>query len=176
TYTWSRANGIWRHEPSGTTYIVGDALFADGVVERYEAMMWVSGPGVNLITTADAPADCSAVAGDPLVYTARVVNAGADAAAAVLTVDLPPASEAVFASAVPTPSSATPTQLVFDLGSLDANGGLVEVSITMTAVGPGTTPTLSFSAAAPGEVHADNNAASASTRITPTPPATAAAT
>ena len=174
-YTTSNAQGIWRHEESGTTYIVGHAH--NSVLDRDEAIMWVTGPGVNLITSATAPADCSAAPGDQLTFTARILNAGAESSGPVtLTVHLPPAGVATFASSTPAPSTVSPTQITIDLPDLSPLGGHADVSVTLTAVGQGAAAELIFEASAAGEVHAANNTASAASVITPVPPATAAAT
>ncbi len=174
-YDDSVGNGIWRHTESGTTYVVGSAT--DSVTGRMRAMMWVTGPGVNLITGAGGPADCAAGVGDEMVFTARVVNAGAEASGPVtLTVTLPPASVATFVGSTPAPSSVSPTEVTIDLGPLAAVGGTAEVTVTLAAVGAGETAEVVFSASAAGEVHAENNTTTASSRITPVVPATAAAT
>ncbi len=174
-YTTSNAQGIWRHEESGTAYIVGHAH--NSVTGQDEAIMWVTGPGVNLITGAAAPADCAAAPGDELTFTARVLNAGAESSGPVtLTVQLPPAGVATFTSSTPAPSTVSPTQITIDLPDLAPLGGYADVTVTLTAVGQGGTAELVFDAAAPGEVHAANNTASAASVITPAPPVAAAAT
>jgi hypothetical protein len=174
-YSMSVAFGIWRHMESGTTYVVGSATNAETL--NTEAMMWVTGPGVNLITSALAPADCSTAPGDTMVYTARVINAGEDAAGSVtLTVELPPASVATFAGSSPAPSSVSPTHVTIDLGSLAGVGGYADVTVNLTAVQAGAVAELGFVATAAGEVHAENNAATAASQITPTPPSQAVAT
>ena len=168
-YATSIALGIWRHMESGTTYVVGSAT--DAVTNRFQAMMWVTGPGVNLITSAEAPPDCSATAGDSLVYTGRVINAGADASGPVtVTVSLPPASVATFVGSVPAPVAVSATEVTIELASLAPTGGSADLTITLTAAQPGAVAELTISAAAAGEVHAENNAAVASSKITPTPP------
>jgi len=171
-YATSNAQGIWRHAESGTAYIVGYAH--NSVRGQDEAIMWVTGPGVNLITGAAGAGDCAAAVGEEMVFRARVVNAGAEAAGAVtLTVALPPASVATFVGSTPAPSSVSPTEVTIDLGSLAALGGAAEVTVTLAAVGAGQTAEVVFSASAAGEVHAANNTASAASRIVPAP-ATAA--
>jgi hypothetical protein len=148
---------------SGTTYVVGYGVNA--TTTRNEALMWVNGPGVNLITSPAAPADDSASVGGSVPFTVRVLNAGASAAGQVtLTVDLPPASIATFASAVPAPTTVSATQAVFNLGALGAGGAFADVSITLTAVSSNTA-TIVATSTATGEADPANNTASASTHI-----------
>jgi hypothetical protein len=174
-YTTSAAVGIWRHAASGTTYVVGYAQNT-AASNRREAVMWVNGPGVNLITSPAAPADCSAAAGGTLAYSVRVLNAGADASGPVtLTVDLPPAGVATYAQATPAPTNVTATQLTFDVSPLAALGGFSDVSITLNAVGGGATATITASASAAGEMDPTNNTASASSRVQPSAASFAAA-
>jgi hypothetical protein len=162
-YSQSDALGIWRHMDSGTTYVVGYGVNA--TTTRNEALMWVNGPGVNLITSPAAPADDSASVGGSVPFTVRVLNAGASAAGQVtLTVDLPPASIATFASAVPAPTTVSATQAVFNLGALGAGGAFADVSITLTAVSSNTA-TIVATSTATGEADPANNTASASTHI-----------
>jgi uncharacterized repeat protein (TIGR01451 family) len=163
--TESNALGVWRHAASGTTYVVGYGFNATS--NQREAVMWVNGPGVNLITSPAAPADDSAAVGEPITFTVRVLNAGPVAASPVtLTIDLPPASIATYTSAVPAPASVTATQVVFNLGSLAGSGAFTDVSITLTGAASDTA-TIVATSAATGEADPTNNAASASTHIRP---------
>jgi len=176
TYNNSGAVGIWRHADSGTTYVVGYAENTS-TGSRREAIMWVNGPGINLITSPAAPADCSAGVGGELTYSVRVLNAGpTDSGPVTLTVDLPPSAVATYSSAVPAPTSVSATQLAFTIGPIAGSGAFADVSITLTAAGAGATATITASAATAGEVDPTNNTASASSRIQPAAPAAAPAT
>jgi hypothetical protein len=167
--TESNALGVWRHEASGTTYIVGWGL--RGATQQREAVMWVNGSGTNLIASAAAPADSSAAPGQPMTYAVHVLNAGPVASGPVtLTVTLPPAGVATFASSTPAPTSLTSSQAVFTLSPISGSGGAApNVSITLTAHGSGTTATITAAASTAGEVDPTNNTASASSLIQGTP-------
>ena len=162
--TESNALGVWRHAASGTLYIVGYGL--NSATNQRQAVMWVNGEGTNLIASAAAPADDSAAPGQPMAYTVRVQNAGPVASGPVtLTVTLPPAGVATYASATPAPSSVSSSQVTFTLPSIAGSGALTDVSITLTAVGSGTTATLAATAATASEADPTNNACSAASRI-----------
>jgi len=168
-YLTSIAQGIWRHLESGTTYVVGSAV--SEATNQPHAMMWVTGPGVNLITSAEAPPSCSAAPGDAMVFTSRIINAGAEESGPVtLTVNLPPTSVATFAGSSPAPTMVSPSQVTIQLPSIPAHGGFADVTVTLTAVQAGANAEVLFTANAAGEVHADNNAALASSIIVPIPP------
>jgi hypothetical protein len=109
-------------------------------------------------------ADVCAFGGDPFDLTVFVWNYGAAASAPVsVTVDLPPASVATYASATPAPSAVTATQLTFDLPSIPA-GGAAQVGITLTAQGAGIA-SLTATATTAGDADPSNNSATAETTI-----------
>lgn len=166
--TESNAHGIWRHAESGTTYIVGYGLNS-GTNQR-EAIMWVNGEGVNLITSPGAPVDGSVAAGQPMNFTVRVLNAGPVASGpTTLTIGLPSAGVAAYASATPAPANITATQVTFNLGSIGGSGGFADVSLTLTAGGAGLDAVITATATAASEVDPTNNVATASSRIQGTP-------
>jgi len=162
-FTQSNALGVWKHAPSGSTYIVGYAGADDN---HRHAVMWVKSGGVNLIVSPGAPRDDTAGAGQSMAYSVRILNAGAVASGPIaLTVDLPPTAAAAYVSAVPAPSGVTPAQLTFNLPSLAGAGAFTDLSITLTAVGQGATAAITATASASGEVDPTNNTASASSHI-----------
>ncbi|MFO0832015.1 MAG: hypothetical protein U0637_09245 [Phycisphaerales bacterium] len=167
-YSESNALGIWRHESSGTIYVVGYGL--NSVTNQTEALMWVRGPGTNLIASASAPQDGSVDPGESMGYNVRVLNAGpVPSGPYTVTVDLPPASVATYVSATPSPSGVSATQLTFTMGSLAGLGGTSDIAITLNAVGAGSTATVTATATPSAEAEPTNNTASASSRITGTP-------
>ncbi|HYD01394.1 MAG TPA: GC-type dockerin domain-anchored protein [Phycisphaerales bacterium] len=166
--TESNALGVWRHAPSGTAYIVGYGLNS-GTGQR-EAIMWVNGEGTNLITSAAAPADNSAAAGQPMTYSVRVVNAGPVASGPVtLTVALPASGVAAYDDATPSPATVGLSQLTFSLPSLAGSGGTTDVSITLTAMAEGATAVLTATASSASEADPTNNSDSAWSKIQGTP-------
>src|SRR5262249_51011120 len=145
-YNGSNAEGVWQDPASGTIYVVG---YADNATTgNREAVMWVNGPGVNLITSPAAPADCSVGVRGALTYSVRLLNARPVAPGPVtLTAALPGGGVATFASSIPPPTTVTSTQLPYALGPLAASGAFTDVSIVLTAVGAGASASITATAA-----------------------------
>jgi hypothetical protein len=93
-------------------------------------------PGVDLLPTVEGQA--CAPTGQTLTFTTRIWNYGADASGpTTLTMNLPPASIATFASATPAPTTIGAEALTFDLIPIPGSGGFTDVSVTLLAVGGG---------------------------------------
>lgn len=114
-------------------------------------------PGIDLAPGVGLP--LCAVAGQGFAANVQVQNHGSlESGPATVTVELPAASIAVYNSAEPAPTSATPTTLTFDLPPI-AGGEFAEIQIDLSAQSAGVASLTATVATADDADPANNSAA-----------------
>lgn len=167
-YAYHTAAGVYEPLPSLVEPSLSAGTWAPGLM--------TPAAGLDLVVTGAISDQCAVPVGGAVDMSVRVDNFGTDPSGPVtLTVTLPPASQATFASSTPAPTNASPAQLEYVLPSIPgyAEGGSAVVQIVLNAAGDGEFVSLTFQASVSGDSTPWNNSGSVSTRIRPTTPATA---
>ncbi len=173
-YVYNLASGVYEQG-------VAQPSFTSNVGGFYSPAVWApqlySPPnGTNLVVTMGASEECTRGPGDTMVFSVHVGNFGDTASGPVqVVVDLPPGGDAMFAGSFPAPTTATATQLTYQLPSLPAFGAssFADITINLTVLAPAATMTVSATASTTSDIDLASNAASAVTTSQPAHPATA---